>query len=471
MALRRPRLVDRTLHLDRLDRQTRAGPLLAPHLLHRVRVGETVGEHRNRRPRLHVPHELEEGRLVGRGVEVADEAVGPREPRAGLRHAERHGLLRALESRRLDAETVPPGVRRIERRDPHAVPFRRREADHLAVVAEAVDVLRRRADRVHLAEVVRLRDDRRRLGTVRDGRVQRQVGRLQVLLHQERRRVMGGACVVKPVRHPVRRQLAAEGKLDSQQVADRVLVLDAVEPPQHAPPLGGPRRGGRLGDPRRQPFGQLLHLRVGRTRLPLRRHLARLEPINDRRPARHRRRVGEVGLEKIEPQLAVGLLAPMTFVAVLRQQRTESRFKGRRSNRGDGLGRRSGDGGLREKSRGAGPQSECGARSDHLRSPVRGTPVIVAERQADRNAAVRMSFQSFWINGFDAGAFPAMRFVTPLISASTTTNGAALRVPGSSWRSMSSQRPARRCEGQCARTVCVRHRPSTTEGTKDTETD
>ena len=159
----------------------------------------------------------------------------------------------------------------------------------------------------------------RRLRPVGDGHVQRRVGRFQVLLHQERGDVQRLAAVVEAVRRRVRGQQLLQVDVDAEQVADGVLVLDPVEPAQDRAALCAPGGPGLRLDP----AGERLNVLLRRPRLRLRRHLARLHPLQHREPALPVRRVGEVGREPVQAEVALRLLAGVALLAVLGQERAE----------------------------------------------------------------------------------------------------------------------------------------------------
>src|SRR5262249_1865382 len=104
MTLRRPGFVQRPFHIDVLHRQPWPVPLVRPNLVDGVGPGQPVGKYRNARSRLEVPDKLEDCRLVGRGVEVADQPVFPAQ--LTIRHPEGDRLVRALKARGGDLDAV-----------------------------------------------------------------------------------------------------------------------------------------------------------------------------------------------------------------------------------------------------------------------------------------------------------------------------------------------------------------------------
>jgi hypothetical protein len=69
---------------------------------------------------------------------------------------------------------------------------------------------------------------RRGLGTIGDRRVQSRIHHFTILLHQERRRVIGRASIVETVGRAIRGQLILDADVDAEQVAHGILVLDAI---------------------------------------------------------------------------------------------------------------------------------------------------------------------------------------------------------------------------------------------------
>ena len=122
------------------------------------------------------------------------------------------------------------------------------------------------------------------------------------------------AAVVEAVGTGVGGKEFLEVELDAEQVADGVLVLDAVESPQHGP---------TLRDPTREELGQRLHLFLGGARLPLGRHLARVHAAEHALPAFAAGVVGEVRREPVERKVPLGLLARMAAETVPREERLD----------------------------------------------------------------------------------------------------------------------------------------------------
>src|SRR5690606_11782167 len=121
------------------------------------------------------------------------------------------------------------------------VPFRRTEADDLAVVAKAIHIFRRVLDRMTVLDAVTLTDESWRLRAIADRHVERGVGSFEIFLHQERRSVMSGSRVIESIGGRIERQLLFQTDLHAQQIADGVFVFDAVQTPKHDAPLSGTR--------------------------------------------------------------------------------------------------------------------------------------------------------------------------------------------------------------------------------------
>jgi len=95
----------------------------------------------NGAPRLQVLDKLNDVRLVGRRVEVADQVTLPRHAHAAGIDPVRDRLAVALKTGRRDAEAVSAAVRRIELIQVDRLPRRRAEHDHRAIVQLAKDAL------------------------------------------------------------------------------------------------------------------------------------------------------------------------------------------------------------------------------------------------------------------------------------------------------------------------------------------
>ena len=62
------------------------------------------------------------------------------------------------------------------------------------------------------------------------GRAHRAFGGIHVIFQQRRRESQGVADVVEPIGRRVRRKVVRGADIDAEQIADRVVVLGAVEP-------------------------------------------------------------------------------------------------------------------------------------------------------------------------------------------------------------------------------------------------
>ena len=90
--------------------------LVGPDLVHGLGRRQPVGKDADGAPRLQMIDELDDGRLVGGGVEVADQVALRRHPhRAGV-DAKGDRLAGALKAGGGDAEAILAAVRRIELR-------------------------------------------------------------------------------------------------------------------------------------------------------------------------------------------------------------------------------------------------------------------------------------------------------------------------------------------------------------------
>ena len=92
------------------------------------------------------------------------------------------------------------------------------------------------------------------------------------------------ADVVEAVGRTVGRQQLLQLDLDAEQVADRVLVLDAVEPAQHDPPFLFAAGEFGLHPLRFDPAGQHARFCGGRPRVRIGRHLAEFHALADPLP-------------------------------------------------------------------------------------------------------------------------------------------------------------------------------------------
>ena len=148
------------------------------------------------------------------------------------------------------------------------------------------------------------------------------LGRLEVFLQQQRRDAEHVADVVEAVAGVVGREFLLRLEIDPHQVADRVAVLDPVEPADRHP-----ARVGVLGidaeDVVLDPVGQDLDLLGGRPRLAGRRHDPRTDVLEHRPPE-----VAPLHQRLVRPALVEGhpaLLHPVgvASVAVVDQDRLD----------------------------------------------------------------------------------------------------------------------------------------------------
>ncbi len=310
----RPGVVQRPFHFDPLQRQSAALVFVSPDLVDGARPRQTIRQDLNARARLHVLDEFRHGRLVGRCVEITNQAAFARQRSAARRDAIGHRLAGTLKTGGRDAETIVAAVGRVERRQPDCVPGGRGEADD-AIVQLAINALGAQLDLVRLRGAIAL-GDQFWLRPVGDGHVQGGIGRFQVLLHQEGRRVQCIADVVETVRRGIRGQLLLQVDRHAQKVVHRVLVLVAVEPAHDDAPLGG-ALGHRRFHFCVHPLGEGFRFLSRGTRLRLRRHLPRFDLLHHLQPAIPIGQIVEIGGDLIEAQASLGLLGAVAADAVL----------------------------------------------------------------------------------------------------------------------------------------------------------
>ena len=161
--------------------------------------------------------------------------------------------------------------------------------------------------------------DHRRPWPVGDGDAQGRIGGFQVLLHQERGDVHRLADIVEAVRRRIRREHLLKIDVNAEQIADGVLILDAVEAAQNRATVR--ELGGRsLGV---DPLGERLNVFLRRSRFRLRRHLPRPHALSHREPAFPIRRVVEVGPEFVQAEMAFRLRAGVALLTMLGKERAE----------------------------------------------------------------------------------------------------------------------------------------------------
>ena len=120
----------------------------------------------------------------------------------------------------------------------------------------------------------------RRLFAGDDGRIDRTSRRFEIALHVLRRNGQGLAVVVEPAGLLIFGQQRHEIDVDGQQIANRVLVFDAIQTSLHDFALSPIRR--REDGP--QGFKDGREFRSGGTCGVRRRHLASGDPIENPRP-------------------------------------------------------------------------------------------------------------------------------------------------------------------------------------------
>jgi hypothetical protein len=126
-----------------------------------------------------------------------------------------------------------------------------------------------------------------------------------------------------PIGRTIRRQLILEVDLDPQQVVDRVLILNPIEPPQHGAALRFPRGLVCCIQLWSQPIDQRSRVPFGRLRLRLGRHFSFPKSVEHDLPSGSSGLIGEVRSQPIERQVSLRLLAAMTSDAVSVQKRKD----------------------------------------------------------------------------------------------------------------------------------------------------
>ncbi len=147
------------------------------------------------------------------------------------------------------------------------------------------------------------------------------LGRSEVLLHQQRRQRQHVADVVEAVADVVGGEVVGGVEVDAEEVADGVVVLGPVEPPQGDP--AGVLLAGAVGleDDGVEPGVERLHLRGAGPRPVGRRHVASAQGVGHllpRQPALEHRRLIRVG---VQVQAAARPGALVAADAVARHQR------------------------------------------------------------------------------------------------------------------------------------------------------
>jgi hypothetical protein len=128
--------------------------------------------------------------------------------------------------------------------------------------------------------------------------------------------------VVEAISRGIFWQHFLEFDVDIQQVANSILVLDAIEPAKNHAALAFFGHGNSGIDP----LGQKLNFLLGRSRLPLGRHLAGLDAFHRREPAITIGRNTEISRQIVETQVALGLRGTVTRYAVMSNERPTEVF-------------------------------------------------------------------------------------------------------------------------------------------------
>ena len=147
----------------------------------------------------------------------------------------------------------------------------------------------------------------RRLRPSRNGEIERMIGRLDILRQIDVRDVERVAVLVEAVRRPVRRQAALQGDAGQiEQVADRVLVLDARQTPDTRPACSIESRSFGRDQRLLERLQERVFLNHRRSRLFLRWHLTRFDAVMDFDPPREAFRIGVqlIELERCQIQSA-----------------------------------------------------------------------------------------------------------------------------------------------------------------------
>ena len=106
---------------------------------------------------------------------------------------------------------------------------------------------------------------------------------LQVSLHQHRRNVQRRTDIIKPLSDSIFGQHLFDGNFHFEEIANRVLVFDPIQPPQDDSTFSTPLSRNRI-QARRELFHQLRDLLRFWPRLVFRWHLASLNALHDFAP-------------------------------------------------------------------------------------------------------------------------------------------------------------------------------------------
>ena len=170
--------------------------------------------------------------------------------------------------------------------------------------------------------------DRLRLGALHQRTVQDLPRRRVVKLHLHRRNRQRLPDIIKAPCRRVLREFFRRLKVHTHQIADRIIVLPAIHPAQHHTrrALCNLRLRQFLLQPFHKPGGSL----GCRLLFILRRHLVTVYGIYHLLPLPRDRRVRKIIRQRIQPQLPLLLLRPMTRRAVFLNKRLHHLRKARR---------------------------------------------------------------------------------------------------------------------------------------------
>ena len=287
--------------------RTDQGKTLADDREGRGRVGRRIepGERHRVRPGLEVHLGLDQFGAPDRG-ELQPELL---DQRAVDEHADLGGRLVLVA---LGAEPRAHDVFAGPRGGKHAGHGPRRLEETILTLVAAERQQRRHVDRDHV-EVGLLGRHRLggHLGADRD-----------VALEVHRRERQHVADVVEAVARVVGREVGREVAFDQAQVADRVVVLHAVQPADRHRAWVDLRAGLGAGEQTADVLLQGFRLRLGRTDLLLGRgHLAGHDLVHHVAPEPLLREQPTIVLERLEVDVALREVVPVAFIAVLIQER------------------------------------------------------------------------------------------------------------------------------------------------------
>ncbi len=239
-----------------------------------------------------------------------------RRPRAihPERDADRIGTARSRTAR-VHADPIGAGCRQAPHRV-HGV----RQREPCLVIRRGHD--RRRLDRSGLRATL---GERGRDGARAEHRCARHaLGRHHVPLGQERRQRQHVADVVEAVPEVVLREVVGRLQIEREQVADRVVVLGAVQAPDRDPPGVGGRGAVCACQPVVNPSGDRFDVGPGRALLVLGRHLARADLAGNLLPGVGVGGDRVVAFEAFQVQAALGLRGTVATVAMVREERLDA---------------------------------------------------------------------------------------------------------------------------------------------------